>query len=141
MKNSIRMILYGFFMAVLNIFSILVGYGFYYVIKPANQIAFQAPVAAILNIAGYVLWCVLAFQLPVGRVNLETNQEIVSVYLLAFVWIPIIFIPLHFMTQGYLTSAGNITGIWLYQLPTNLIALTVGTRIAKNIKKTVGTIE
>ena len=30
-----------------------------------------------------------------------------------------------FVTQGYLTSFGNILSIWLFQLPFNLLALMV----------------
>ncbi len=44
-------------------------------------------------------------------------------YLLAFLWGPIVFTPLHYLGRGYLTSFANLTGLWLFQLPTNLLVL------------------
>ena len=35
----------------------------------------------------------------------------------------VVFVPLHFLTQGYLTTTGNLVALALYQAPVNLIAL------------------
>lgn len=35
----------------------------------------------------------------------------------------LIFVPLHYVSQGYLTSIGNILGIWFFQVPVNLLAI------------------
>lgn len=115
--------LLGLILAVTNLTGILVGFGAYHLLKPANQIAIQVPVAATVCIIGFVSWIAFAQRLALKGFSKPRGGELAWVYLAALLWNPILFVPLHYLTQGYLTSMGNILGLWLFQIPVNLLAI------------------
>jgi len=49
----------------------------------------------------------------------------------AFALFPAVFVPAHFITQGYLTSFGNIVAVWCFQAPVNAAILLVAWWIAQ----------
>jgi len=121
--KAIRILLHGFVLAVTNIVSVVVGFGVYHLVGTAGQIAVQVPVAAALTLAAFVVWSLFVRRLARDRLSLRVRDEFAATYLLAIVWSPLIFVPLHYIARGYLTSFGNIVGMWLFQLPANLLAL------------------
>ncbi|MFQ5675073.1 MAG: hypothetical protein ACE5G1_04180 [bacterium] len=132
--RSFRIGLHAFLLALANIVAIIAAYGLYYFFRPGNQIAFQVPIAALLSIAAFVVWCKSMH----GSKNLscQNHDEFILTYLVAFLWSPVIFILMHYTTQGYVTAFGNMIGIWLFQLPTNLIAIIVTKKILKSSGET-----
>lgn len=124
--KAVSIILHSQLLTFGNILSIIVAYGFYFLLRElfpsSSQIIFQAPVAALLSIAGFNIWLSVS-----GRISPQSRLENIvdrtAVFILALIWTPAIFIPLHFLTQGYRTSFDNILSIWLFQLPVNLLAL------------------
>jgi hypothetical protein len=82
-------------------------------------------VAGIVCVAAFALWGWLAHKVTGGELSLADLKELGIAYAAAFLWMPVLFVPLHFTTQGYLTSFGNILSTWLFQLPFNLLALLV----------------
>jgi len=123
--KTLRVFLHGFVLTLINIGSILVGFGIYHLLKPVSQIAVQAPSAAILCIIAFLLWGLLVRRLSAGNLSLRGRGEFARTFLLALLWSPTIFIPLHYIGRGYLTSFGNIRAMWLFQIPTNFLALGV----------------
>ena len=121
--------LHSLVLAVVDIGFIIVAYSIYYILKPINQIAVQAPVAAILCIFGFAAWS-LVIRRFFKSLALQETSEFAWTYVGSLLWIPMIFVPLHYITQGYLTSFGNILGIWLFQLPVNLLAILAARRLA-----------
>ncbi len=65
------------------------------------------------------------------RFAIKDKLEIIYIYFSALIWTPVIFVLLHYLTQGYLTSFGNILAIWLFQLPVNLISIIAAYLIVK----------
>jgi hypothetical protein len=118
-----RVLLNGCFLAGTNFGSIMVGFVIYNLVKPANQIAVQVPIAMVLSVAVFLIWSLAVKKVSGGRLSLGRRWEPVQVYLLALFVFPVIFVPVHYLTQGYLTSFGNILGIWFFQAPTNILAL------------------
>jgi hypothetical protein len=110
-------------LAMTNIVAILVGFGVYNLLKPVNQIAVQVPFATMVCIIGFVSWCFLTRRLPFKEFAQPDGGELAWVYLAALLWSPILFVPLHYVSQGYLTSLGNILGLWLFQIPVNALAI------------------
>lgn len=90
-------------------------------LKPVNQVAVQVPVAAMVSIIGFVSWRFFTRRLSLFA--WLSGGELAWVYLAALLWTPLIFVPLHYVSQGYLTSIGNILGIWLFQVPVNILAI------------------
>ena len=109
-------------MTLTNLGSILLGFAIYYVSGSKNQIAVQVVSACILSILIFMFWHYLSYRFFRKSV-IENKKSLVLVYFLSLVWTPIIFIPLHYITQGYLTSWDNINGVWMFQVPTNALLL------------------
>jgi hypothetical protein len=118
-----RILLHSLILTLINIFAILFGFIFYTFFRPANQIAIQAPMALLVSTAGFLLWWAITNRLPFRWITLDKRGELFWVYLVALLWNPAIFIPLHYITQGYLTSFSNILNFWIFQITANLAAL------------------
>ncbi|MHB9031076.1 MAG: hypothetical protein ACYC9O_20095, partial [Candidatus Latescibacterota bacterium] len=87
-----------------------------------NQLAVQTPAAALISVAIIVFWMrFLMRYLPDWA--LQERREYALAYLAAFFWNPLIFTSIHYVTEGYLTSLGNILALAVFQLPVNFIAL------------------
>jgi multisubunit Na+/H+ antiporter MnhG subunit len=121
----LRILLHSFTLAIINICSILAGFGVYQLFKSYNQIAIQTPFAALFSIIAFLLWSLIIQRFSLEQLSLHGVKEFVLTFLFALIWSPAIFIPLHYLGRGYLTSFGNIAGLWLFQIPTNFLALLV----------------
>lgn len=115
-------IINGFILALLNIVSILVGYWFFYITKGENQIAVQVISACIFNILSFMGWKFICRKY-VKKLRLVSKRALILTFLVSIVFGPLIFIPLHYATEGYVTSHQNILGIWMFQIPTNILLL------------------
>jgi len=120
-----RAIIHGFALAVVTIGSVVVGFAVYKMVGLEEQVAIQVLVAGLVCVATFAVWGWLAHRITGGELSLADLKELGVAYAAAFVWMPILFVPLHFTTQGYMTSVGNILSTWLFQLPFNLLALLV----------------
>lgn len=123
MIRILRICLYGLVLAITNITGILVGFGAYHLLRPINQLAVQVPVAATVCIIGFVSWDAFAQRIVFRRLARPAGSELTWLYLAALLWGPLIFVPFHYVSQGYLTSFGNILAIWLFQIPINFLAI------------------
>jgi hypothetical protein len=121
----LRILLHSLALTIVNIGSVLAGFGVYQLFKSYNQIAVQTPFAALFSILAFLLWSFIIQRFSLGRLSLQGIKEFVLTFLIALIWSPAIFVPLHYLGRGYLTSFGNIAGLWLFQIPTNFLALLV----------------
>ncbi len=121
----LRILLHSFTLAVINICSILAGFGVYQLFKSYNQIVIQTPFAALFSIIAFLLWSLIIQRFSLGWLSLQGIKEFALTFFFALIWSPAIFVPLHYLGRGYLTSFGNIAGLWLYQIPSNFLALLV----------------
>jgi len=129
-----RISLNSFIMVIANIGAIYCGFIIYHLLKPANQIAVQLPVAVILSISGFVIWNLFLRINFLKKFTIKEKHEFIYIYFAALLWVPLIFVPLHYVSQDYLTSFGNIIAIWIFQLPVNLISIVAAYLIVKNKK-------
>jgi hypothetical protein len=121
--KSLRIPLHSFVLAVANIIFIVVGFGIYQLLRPTNQIVVQASSATILCIFAFLFWSLSVRRLSGGSLSLVSRGDFRWTYVLALVWGVVIFVPLHYIGRGYLTSFANILGTWFFQVPTNFLAL------------------
>lgn len=121
--KTFRLLLHSFVLALTNIACIIVGFGIYQLFRPVNQIAIQAPSAAFICIVVFSLWSWSVQRLAGQSLSLRGKEELAGTFVLALLWSPTIFIPLHYIGRGYLTSFANIWATWLFQVPTNILAL------------------
>ena len=89
----------------------------------ANQIVLQLPIAILLSVGSYWVWMFTLRAFRLGDLQLVSSKELGTCLLFSVLWAPLVFVPLHYFTQGYLTSIGNLVVLALYQLPVNAVAL------------------
>jgi hypothetical protein len=132
----LQILLHGFVLFVTNFIGIFAGLIVYHFVRPANQIAVQLPIAAIISIMLFLAWVLLIRRIHIMRsLVLCDVLGIFGVFIASLVWAPMIFVPLHYFTQGYLTEAGNLAAILLFQLPVNFIVVVVMAIILQNEAK------
>ncbi len=120
-----RVILHSFILSMVNIISILFGFGVYHFFMDYNQLSIQVPVGAVFSIIVFISWVIILKYKGVSWLLLESRLEPLLILLLSLAWLPVIFIPLHYLTQGYLTTFGNIYVHWIFQIPVNLIIVII----------------
>ena len=123
--------LHGLMLTVVNVGAVLVGFAFYKFSGISHQLAAQVPAAVLVSVVGFALCCVLARRVGGERLSLRGPSAYVGTYVVAFAWLPALFVPLHYVTQGYLTSFANIYYTWLFQAPTNALALAAAYTITR----------
>ncbi|UCF04713.1 MAG: hypothetical protein JSV33_12415 [bacterium] len=126
--KRIRIAVNSFFLACSVIFSIIIGFGAYKLSEHANQLAVQVPVAGAVCIISFLVWTLVVTRSMWGGLSLRETHEYLWVFGAALLWSPVIFVPLHLITQGYLTSFGNILAMWLFQIPASAVTLFVSWR-------------
>ncbi len=110
-------------LSALDLAAVIVAFGFYCLFRPSHQLLFQGPLAALIVVVSFLAAQRLIASSPVRSFRLAGWKSAALVYVLAFVLAAVAFIPLHLATQGYLSSGRNIVGLWLFQAPTNALAL------------------
>ena len=128
----LRVSLHSVVLTMMDLGTIILAFGFYSILRSivtANQRIVQGSFAALLCILIYALLSLAITRLPIKALSLQGNSEMIWTYFAAFLWVPVIFIPLHYFTQGYITSFGNIIAIWLFQIPVNLLALLISRKL------------
>ena len=126
-----RPLLHGLALAAVNVGAVLVGFAAYKVLGVGHQLLVQIAVAVLVSVAAFALWYYVARRVTSGRATLVSLGAYVWTYALAFGWFPVLFVPLHYVTQGYLTSFANIYYMWLFQVPTNALALAAAYTITR----------
>ncbi len=129
--KTIRLLLNSLALSLIDIGAVLAGFGIYTLARPAPQRAVQIPVAALIAVLSFVLWSLLAEQWSRQRLSLRAISEPAGTWLLALLWTPTLFVPLHYLGRGYLTSWANIWNLWLFQMPVNILALVLAWRLMK----------
>jgi hypothetical protein len=88
-----------------------------------NQVWLQLPIAVALSVGGFCAWILFLRVLPWRRLQPARSNELIACLAVSLALAPLVFVPLHYFTQGYITSLGNLLALALYQLPVNTLAL------------------
>jgi len=124
-KETVKLIrigLHSLMLTLADLAGILSGF-FAYKTFNCEQITIQLPVAMAVSILLFLLWTLLLPVLGGRQFRLADLKEMLLVFACSLLWAPAVFVPLHFLAQGYVTAAENLIMLALYQLPINLIAL------------------
>lgn len=120
-----KVILHSFILAIVNVASIVFGFGIYHYFMQYNQLAIQAPIAVVFSIIIFTSWIVILKYKNIKKLFPQEWLEFLLILIFSFAWLPLIFIPLHYITQGYLTYFGNIYMMWIFQIPANIIIVLI----------------
>jgi drug/metabolite transporter superfamily protein YnfA len=138
--KTLSILIHSTFLALANICSILLGFGVFSLLRPTNQILVQAPSAAILSMLAFLLWNMILGQFTISKqIRLQTRTQYVLTYFATLLLSPIIFVPMHYLGRGYLTSFENILVMWYFQMPTNMLALLLTFLLIRNRDEHLGT--
>jgi hypothetical protein len=123
--KAVRVLLHGLILAGITIGAIVAGYAAYRASGLRDQVAIQVLVAGVVCVGAFASASWIVHRVSGGRLSLTSLKELGITYLAAFLCTAAIFVPLHYFTQGYVTAPGNILGMWLFQVPFNLLSLMV----------------
>ena len=122
--KTIRVGLHSLVLVVADIAGIAGGaLAAFQILGVANQVALQLPLAVLLSVGCFWAWICSLRVLRLRNLQIVSTSELVTCFGLSFLWAPLVFVPLHYFTQGYLTSIGNVVALAFYQLPVNGLAL------------------
>ena len=119
--KAVPVVVNSLFLCGVNFFFIVAGFVAYSVLHPASQLALQLPIAVVGSVLGFVFFdhhCRAK-----NSLHLRNAQEQLAAYSAAFLWFPLVFVPIHYFTQGYLTALSNVYAVWIFQALTNGVAL------------------
>lgn len=69
-----------------------------------------------------------------GRLALQRSSEYPFVYIAALIWTPILFIPIHYIVQGYLPDFRHITVLLVQQAWANLLVLLIAGKLSALVR-------
>ncbi|HOD01623.1 MAG TPA: hypothetical protein PKH50_02810 [bacterium] len=126
----------GLVLSLINIISIILGFIIYQISKSRTQISIQIISACFFSVVLFLLWQFISQKL-FRKITIEKKSDYWKTYSASILFSPVIFIPLHYLTEGYLTSWQNIAGIFMFQIPTNILILKIYQTFAQvlNIKR------
>lgn len=124
-------VLHSAVLGLINVAAILGGFAAYHLLKPADQIMVQVPVAAALSVAAFSGWLGVSCRVAPQKLQVRGSRDALWIYALALVWAAVVFVPVHFITQGYVTAFSNLVALWGFQLIVNAVAVPLGMMAAR----------
>ncbi len=116
-----RIMMNGLTLLLANLVGILAGF-ILFKLFGKDQRAIQIPIASTISVLIFIFWCCFLKKVSIRKV-FPTSVYLIWIFIAALIWNPVIFFPLHYFTQGYLSSWGNILAFMFFQIPTNAAAL------------------
>ncbi len=124
--TTFRLGIHSLVLVIVDIMGIVGGaIAAYQITEVPNQVQWQLPIAVILSIGFFAAWILFFRVFDFKQMQLVEPKERWTCWGLSILWGPLVFVPLHYFTQGYLTDTGNLVALALYQLPVNALALFV----------------
>jgi hypothetical protein len=122
--KTVRIGLHSLILVIADIAGIAAGaLAAFKILGVSNQVWLQLPIAVVLSVGCFCAW-VLSLRILRWKVLQPAgSKELRACLVASLLWAPVVFVPLHYFTQGYLTSIGNLVALALYQLPVNALAL------------------
>ncbi len=108
--------LHAILLGILNLIAVAIAF-FLWKLVGGPQRSVQGFLAAVIAFAGFWLW--LKFAISRSVTIAQDNWQALSFWFVSCLIPVAIFVPLHYFTQGYLTSWGNIEALVLLFFPVN----------------------
>jgi len=84
-----------------------------------NQVGVQLPVTMIVGVTLVTIW----FTRSGTRFGALSGRDHARIIGAAFLVLAAVFIPLHYLLTGYLTSFANLLALWLVQAAQNILGM------------------
>lgn len=123
-STGIRIGLHGIVLTLLDIVGIAFGAVLAYNITGTpNRFSLQVSIAVCTTLACFCGWVAVVGALRWRTLRITGACEALWCLTASILWNPVIFFPLHYFTQGYVSSVRNIAALAIYQIPVNAVAL------------------
>jgi hypothetical protein len=129
--QTVKLILNATMVGVLNLAAFVIGFFIFRMSSSGEQILVQGTTALIVGVSLVVVWLVVFRNFN----RLKVEYDYILVFLLAFPFTAVIFVPVHYVITGYMTGIGNIVVIGAYQFPMNVLALAIAAAILRRMEK------
>lgn len=132
----LRVLANGLVLTLANIGGVVLGFVLFYRIPVAERIPFQLATAFAFTVLAFLAWRYLIARHAVC-LSLRHGDgyglpnEFVLAFLAAPLLVVVVFVPVHYVISGYVTSFANLVCAWGFQLPANALALLIASRICK----------
>jgi hypothetical protein len=130
MTRRDRVLVHALVLAASNICAVLAGFVAYVLSGRAGQLGIQIPVAIAMTLVLFAVWSLVTQRGAWTGLRFERSAEGLWVYLAAFPWAAVLFLAVHYATQGYLTSWRNVAMLAGFQAVVNVVAVLVGLGMA-----------
>jgi hypothetical protein len=129
--KPVRVMLHGLMMMVANLAAVIGGFVAYRLMNLGGQLVSQIPVAVVLSVVLFTGWVLLVRLLPLKKLWTYDQDEHLLILVASFLWNPILFISLHYLSQGYLSGLGNVVALMIFQIPVNALTLVLVTKLTR----------
>lgn len=133
--SILRILLHGFFLVSVNLFSIMVAFTFVQVTSLDTDRLIQGSVALVINTIIYFAVYKLMFNVQKEIMEIDDFFMLATILMISLALLPAIFYPLHYLTQGYWSSFDNLLATWPFQIVVNGLCLIMNYFIFSNRKK------
>jgi hypothetical protein len=118
MSHVLKLILSAAVITMINKAGIASGFLIWYYSGTPNQLMVQVPLALTVSIGGTLFWLLRCERWH----RLALERDAIYVFLLILPVGAFLFVPIHYLWTGYLTSFGNIIGGWMFAFLANVPA-------------------
>ena len=133
--SLLRILLHGFFMVSVNLFSIMVAFSFVQITSLGADRLIQGSVALIINVIIYLVVYKLMYRVQKEIMEIDNPFMLAVILMISLALLPAIFYPLHYLTQGYWSSFDNLLATWPFQIVVNGLCLIMNYFIFSSRKK------
>jgi hypothetical protein len=130
-----RIILHGLLLLLANLTGVYAGFIAHLLLGRSDQLATQLPIAIVVSIFLYLAWAILLLNISPGRIMPQNRLEYLLAGICSLLWNPVVFIPLHYATQGYLTAAGNILVLAVFQIAVNAVTMIAAWKLTQSYQR------
>lgn len=128
--KTLRILAHGLVLTLANLGGVVLGFVVFYRILVHERIPLQLGTAAGFTVLAFLVWRYL-----VGRLAphfwLVGRDEFAWAYVVAPIWTAVVFVPVHYVLTGYVTSPANILMVCAFQFPANALALLAAGALAR----------
>lgn len=126
---NVRHVVHAAVLVLANLTGILVGFVVFWLASTTNQLAVQLPIAVAVTGAAFLPWVDLVAGRGPVRLRWRGSRDGAWTYGLAPVIASIVFVPLHYSLEGYLTAFSNLVALWSFQLVVNAPVIVLAIRL------------
>ena len=122
-RTILRILLHGFFLMSLNLFSIIVSIVLFRSVSIAEGGLMHSAVLLLINVSVYLLVLLLIRNMKSDVMDIDDFSMLAITLMISMALLPLFYHPLYFLVRGYWSSLGNLVLVWTFQIVANGLCL------------------